>query len=126
MGRQGHLVTITSAEENAFAINLANKSNFWIAATDIEFEGTWRWVAGPESGQIIGNFFWASNQPDNLGNEDYLGFSIVDNGWNDWTISGTGYSLVTLVEYECPVNPSPDGYCARKTRSLNHFTHKRS
>jgi hypothetical protein len=111
LGRPGHLVTITSVEENTFVINLAAGNNFWMAGTDTQQEGVWRWVAGPENGAIINPLFWAPGQPDNSGNEDYLGYLSGAAGWNDWPASG--YSLATIVEFECLSNPSASGYCSR-------------
>ena len=31
--------------------------NYWIGATDIGNEGTWRWV---DSGEYVGEFIWSS------------------------------------------------------------------
>ena len=52
-GENGHLVTITSGSENTFTANKINASNVWIAASDIDLEGTWKWMAGPEKGQVM-------------------------------------------------------------------------
>jgi hypothetical protein len=58
LGIPGHLVTITSPTEQDFlavVFQLASSSHSaWIAASDAEMEGDWRWVAGPEKGQL----FW--------------------------------------------------------------------
>ena len=60
LGLTGHLVTITSAEEQAFldgafGSDSTNDSElaasiYWIGASDSGTEGEWRWVSGPESG----------------------------------------------------------------------------
>ncbi|WRH74564.1 MAG: putative Ig domain-containing protein [Sphingobium sp.] len=34
-------------------------------------EGVWRWVAGPEAGQLVDASLWAAGEPNNLGDEDY-------------------------------------------------------
>jgi hypothetical protein len=114
MGRQGHLVTITSSDENAFVINLAAGNSYWMAGSDAQQEGVWRWVAGPENGQIISPTFWAPGQPDNSGNEDALCHWTVVKGWND---APTSSILMILVEFECPANPSATGYCSRKSHT---------
>lgn len=57
-GRPGHLVTISSAEENAFVANAfdAESNQFaWIGASDEAVEGEWRWVVGPETGTQFSN-----------------------------------------------------------------------
>ncbi|MFP4313054.1 MAG: cadherin-like domain-containing protein [Alphaproteobacteria bacterium] len=48
-GVNGHLVTITSAAENAFVDSIIG-NHVWLAANDFAVEGEWRWAAGPESG----------------------------------------------------------------------------
>jgi gliding motility-associated-like protein len=52
-GLQGYLVTITSAEENQLVAEQAIGTG-WIAGSDEELEGVWRWKSGPENGV---NFF---------------------------------------------------------------------
>ncbi|MHC4503614.1 MAG: PA14 domain-containing protein, partial [Planctomycetota bacterium] len=46
----GHLVTITSKEENDFVTDLARRggSSVWIGFTDERQEGKWEWVTGEE------------------------------------------------------------------------------
>jgi hypothetical protein len=107
MGRQGHLVTITSAEENTFAINLAAGSTFWIAGSDVQEEGVWRWIAGPESGQIISPTFWGFNHPSRGRVSNSLAWATT---WIDYP---DAKSTHMIVEYECPINPSATGYCSR-------------
>ncbi len=46
-GLQGYLVTITSATEMAFVAAKLQGSG-WMGASDLAYEGTWRWVTGPE------------------------------------------------------------------------------
>jgi hypothetical protein len=110
-GRQGHLVTITTADENAFVRSLI-RDVAWIAASDAQQEGTWRWMAGPEQGQIINYRPWASGQP--LGNlVENAVFLSHDLGWYDQRDSEP-YAYV--VEYECPITPVSTGPCARMSR----------
>lgn len=45
----GYLVTITSAQENDFVDSLANGS-IWLAGSDLNTEGDWRWNSGPDAG----------------------------------------------------------------------------
>ena len=63
-GVPGHLATITSQAEQDFILQVFKElrnsqftifnENFWIAGSDAAVEGEWRWVAGPEAGQL----FW--------------------------------------------------------------------
>lgn len=46
-GMQGYLVTVTSAAEMSFVASKLQGSG-WMGASDRAYEGTWRWVTGPE------------------------------------------------------------------------------
>ena len=56
-GRAGHLATITSAEENQFILDTFIPHlvpyGFWLGGNDIDVEGEWRWVTGPEAGTLF-------------------------------------------------------------------------
>lgn len=95
-GLRGYLATITSAEENAFCLSKLTGEG-WIGASDETVEGTWRWVTGPESGNLLSYTNWSSSEPNNLGNEDYAHF-LLNGKWNDYpnyVSSISGY----VVEY---------------------------
>ncbi|QDT75896.1 lectin-like protein [Lacipirellula limnantheis] len=56
-GIPGHLVTITSQAEQDFIDNTYQRGGnyqVWMGASDSAIEGEWRWVTGPEAGQL----FW--------------------------------------------------------------------
>ncbi len=66
----GHLVTVTSPEENRFLYQAFAKDHVcWLGATDESKEGEWRWVTGePFKYQN-----WFNNEPSNSGGtEHYL------------------------------------------------------
>ena len=111
-GYDSHLVTITSAAENAFvgALTVPFGSPFavWAAGSDAEQEGVWKWVAGPEAGTVFWNggpggsspTFAAWNnglEPNNSGDEDGLVFSY-EGKWNDLSRSTSG-RIGYVVEY---------------------------
>jgi hypothetical protein len=95
-GQTGYLVTITSADEDAFIYANIPQSNIWFALTDEITEGIWIIDAGPEKGTIIktqngqtaGNIAgqynnWAGGEPNNSGNEDYAVTKWGGSQWND-------------------------------------------
>jgi len=58
-GQTGYLATITSEGENNFIINHFNERG-WLGGSDAAVEGEWRWVVGPEAGQL----FFQGEYPD--------------------------------------------------------------
>ena len=95
-GQTGYLVTITSADEDAFIYANIPQSNIWFALTDEITEGIWIIDAGPEKGTIIktqngqtaGNIAgvynnWAGGEPNNSNNEDYAVTKWGGTQWND-------------------------------------------
>lgn len=58
LGVPGHLVTITSDAENEFISATFPTSWGWMGASDEAVEGEWRWITGPETGQL----FWKLEQ----------------------------------------------------------------
>ena len=90
-GRTGHLVTISSAEENAYVASLIT-ANTWIGFTDQDIEGTFTWVTG-ESADYTN---WNSGEPNSLIGEDFV--EIYTTGyWND---VGGSYSKQALFEFD--------------------------
>jgi hypothetical protein len=69
-GVPGHLVTLTSAEENAivhaaFFERVTANQSIGLGGSDLAEEGVWRWVGGPEIGQIFEYSNWAPGEPNN-------------------------------------------------------------
>lgn len=99
----GHLVTISSSEEQSIIQNLisgAGRSAYFIGGTDEGSEGSFRWVTGEP--MLYTN--WHGGNPDNWdGNENYM--DMLSSGlWND--IPGN-YPCGYVVEIE-PVTPIED------------------
>jgi len=105
----GHLVTITSAEENAFIVNaFEGIDKKWIGAfQNATYSSTpntgWQWVTGEQWGYTN----WNAGEPNNkyygtdLGYEDAVTFWGETGVWNDaphaYLYSNGGY----IVEYDC-------------------------
>jgi len=72
LGVTGYLATVTSEQENNFLFENVNQEN-WIAASDTETEGTFKWVAGPEAGTA----FWSGGAKGDGG-------APIDGLYNNW------------------------------------------
>ncbi len=104
-GQPGYLATITSEGENNFIIDNFDQRG-WLGGSDAAVEGEWRWVVGPEAGELffVGQYpdplrhtliysDWGGNEPNDYDNtqfgfpypgEDYLQFDPARGGeWND-------------------------------------------
>ena len=79
----GHLVTITSVEEQAKIESLmqsGNKNAYWLGGTDKEQEGDWRWCTNESF--LYHN--WSHLQPDNEGSaEHYLMIYAKNDPWGN-------------------------------------------
>ena len=116
-GQTGYLVTITSADENAFIYSNVPQANIWFAATDEVTDGTWVIDAGPEkgtvmktsNGQTAGNRpgvynNWAGGEPNGYNHsEDYA----VTNwgGASTWNDLSNNWSNPYIIEYGTWTNP---------------------
>lgn len=100
LGQPGYLATITSAEENGFVASVVAGGmvawlgglDEWNANNDKSDEGKWKWMDGPEAGQMFWNdgvkqmySNWNPGEPNNCcGGEDYLQINWGTlGGWND-------------------------------------------
>jgi hypothetical protein len=134
-GQTGYLVTITSADEDAFIYNNVPQSQIWFALTDELSEGQWRIDAGPENGTLIktsngqttGNIVgqynnWAPGEPNNSGNEDYAVTKWNGTQWNDLPNS---FSCPYVIEYGTWTNPQDQtftGFYAANTTNTVAIT----
>ena len=76
----GHLVTISSEEENDFIYSLIQQTgnNSWIGFSDIATEGDWVWTTGEDV--VYTN--WAAGEPNDQNDEDCAEM-YGDGSWND-------------------------------------------
>jgi hypothetical protein len=116
-GQTGYLLTLTSADEDAFIQANVPQSNIWFAATDEVKDGTWVIDAGPEKGTVMktqnGQFAgnvpgvynnWAPGEPNGAnGSENYAVTKWNGNQWNDLSNNWTN---PYVIEYGTWTNPS--------------------
>ena len=130
-GQQGYLVTITSADEDAFIFANVPQASIWFALTDEAVEGQWRIDAGPESGTLIktsngqlnGNIQgqynnWAGGEPNNSGNEDYA--VTKWGGGSQWNDLPNNFSCAYVVEFGTWTNPDDQTFTEFYTNSVTH------
>ena len=116
-GQTGYLVTITSADENAFIYSNVPQQNIWFAATDEVVDGRWVIDAGPEkgtvmktqNGQLAGNIpgvynNWAPGEPNGAnGSENY---AVTNwNGQSTWNDLSNNWTNPYIIEYGTWTNP---------------------
>jgi hypothetical protein len=127
-GEPGYLVNITSAAEQNFINTKVSAFNVWIGLEDATQEGVWRWMDGPEAGQISTYYNWSGGEPNNWGSgEDYVVTRWSGGtGWNDFgppattaTFSIGGY----IVEYGTWTDPSQSTFNSTQQTQIT-FTQK--
>jgi len=114
-GIQGHLLTISSAEEENAVSVLLNGTPIqavWLAAQDSTLDGTWKWVAGKANGNTfwqdgtsLSYSNWRPGEPNNANDED-CATMVRESGWNDVSCDTPSYSVV--VKYPSQGDPKPD------------------
>jgi hypothetical protein len=130
-GQKGYLVTITSADEDAFIFNNVPQGNIWFALTDEVSEARWTIDAGPEKGTLIkinngqtnGNIpgqynNWAPGEPNNSGNEDYA--VTKWSGGSQWNDLPNGFNCAYVIEYGIWTNPDDATFTEFYTNSVTH------
>ena len=130
-GQKGYLVTITSADEDAFILANVPQSNIWFACTDEVTEGRWIIDAGPEKGTLIktsngqynGNIQgqynnWAGGEPNNSGNEDYP--VTKWGGGTQWNDLPNTFNCPYVIEYGTWSNPDDATFTEFYTNSVTH------
>jgi hypothetical protein len=75
---RGHLVAITSAEEDEFVRNWSG-GGLWLGASDAKVEGTWAWLS--QEVWFYQNF--EVGRPDNVGKVEHCLSMQASGLWND-------------------------------------------
>jgi hypothetical protein len=130
-GQKGYLVTITSADEDAFIFNNVPQTNIWFALTDEASEARWTIDAGPEKGTLIkinngqlnGNIpgqynNWANGEPNDSGNEDYA--VTKWGGGSQWNDLPNNFNNPYVIEYGTWTNPDDATFTEFYTNSVTH------
>ncbi len=100
----GHLVKITSAEENQFVTNeMLPYNKAWIGAEDDNTEGTFRWTDGDTltyTNWAIGAPNVQSEHPDSI--PDFNDYVLLnsDGTWDDANVNSTHYFIMEIPTYE--------------------------
>jgi hypothetical protein len=131
-GQAGYLVTITSANEEAFIVANVPQNNIWFAATDEVKDGTWVIDAGPEKGTVMktsngtltGNIpgvynNWCGGEPNgNNGSENYP--VAKWNGSACWNDLSNNWNNPYVIEYGTWTNPDDATFTEFYTNSVTH------
>ena len=130
-GQKGYLVTITSADEDAFIYNNVPQTSIWFALTDEASEGQWKIDGGPEKGTLIktsngqtaGNVQgqynnWAGGEPNNSGNEDYA--VTKWGGGSQWNDLPNTFNCPYVIEYGTWSNPDDATFTEFYSNSVAH------
>ena len=105
LGSPGHLVTITSADENAFVTDLLSPvgGNGYIGINDLASEGTFQWL----NGEAVSYTSWNWGEPNNDNDEDCT--QSRWGGWNDTLCWYGDAAPAFVIEYDGPFDSDTDG-----------------
>ena len=107
----GHLVTITSSDENNTIKNNVNgltNTIYWLGLTDIDLQSKWKWITG----ESFSYNNWTSGEPNNnAGLENYAEFDATSGKWNDLLgFACTSLNIGFICEYDIiPILGDADG-----------------
>lgn len=100
----GHLVTITSTDENnVIKNNVRDLSNdrYWLGLTDISLQSKWKWITD----EPFSFKNWSNGEPNNTaGIETYSEFNASNGSWNDLR----GFACISLnIGFICEYDTIP-------------------
>ncbi|XP_073686210.1 CD209 antigen-like protein A [Garra rufa] len=83
LNREADMIIINNRQKQDFVRKITDKRGFWIGVTDIDVEGTWKWV----DGSTLTSGIWASGEPNGEIRENcavtYLTYLPELIGWID-------------------------------------------
>ena len=91
----GYLATVTTLAENNLLVGMISPRDAYLGGTDVEEEGTWKWITGEEWGLVN----WRDGEPNNDGYQHYLILSSSDGKWDDYWDTHPG-PISFIVEWE--------------------------
>ncbi|KAM6917746.1 uncharacterized protein PEZ65_013511 [Lycodopsis pacificus] len=108
----GDLAVTDSREKHLALIDLINKyqgatrsidhrKGFWIGLTDVEEEGTWKWLDGTR----LTEGYWDNGEPNNQGNEDCAAMYPRSNPFQAWNDAPCRHELKWICQ-RTPRSPS--------------------
>lgn len=124
LGLQGYLATVTSAQEQSFIqssfgfmVGFGATGSAWLGASDAAVEGEWRWLDGPEAGQLTTYTNWLPGHPvsaPGFENYDLLALHINSSsagqpstfGWV--SVNADGGALGYVVEFGATTGNDPN------------------
>ncbi|GAA4341653.1 nidogen-like domain-containing protein [Flaviaesturariibacter amylovorans] len=106
-GLKGYLVTITSAAEMTF-VRTKLQGSGWMGASDLAFEGQWRWVTGPEGLENNGAGRHFSNQS-KTGNCSANWAPGINGNYANWATAGEPNDCGANVGQFNPMNVNRGG-----------------
>ena len=96
----GHLVTVTSKEENDFVMNLAKSASvnkyIWLGGADYGSEGSWYWVTA----EPFSYSNWNTNEPNNTNEKEHFLNMFGSGTWNDMPVDAGANTMTFVCEYE--------------------------
>ncbi|MDB9381784.1 lectin-like protein, partial [Nodularia spumigena CS-584] len=94
----GNLVTVNDEAEQRWLVSTFGSSEpLWTGLTDEVTEGQFKWVSGETSTYTN----WYPGEPNNDGNEDYVGMNFRDAGkWNDYPSTTSQRGIIENKFYE--------------------------
>jgi hypothetical protein len=105
-GQLGYLAAVSSLDEYNFIDKVLDVHNVWLAATDIQQEGTWLIAAGPNISAPAPTDLWGFGEP--FGGIDKNCAFSVTGGLSTANCSETFFYVI---EYECQTVASAQCEC---------------
>ena len=139
----GYLATVTSAAEHEFLVRtFGTFGTLYIGASDAAVEGEWRWVSGPEAGELfwlgdgdgsaVTYAAWTEGEPNDFEwdatGEDFavINWRATIGLWNDISAIRTGLARGFIVEYAPVPELSSIALAGAAAVALAFFSRRRS